>query len=103
MKNSQALILRRHRRLLIILASILLLLTCPLVAMQFTKEVNWSVLDFVVAAMLLLFAGLSAEWLMQKVKNRKLLYVLLFVILLIFLVFWAELAVGIFGTPFAGS
>jgi len=30
-----------------------LILSIPLVAMQFSKEVNWSVMDFVVAAILI--------------------------------------------------
>jgi len=33
------------------------ILLLPLIAMQFTKEVNWSVGDFVVAGMLLSFFG----------------------------------------------
>jgi hypothetical protein len=55
------------RRVLMGTAAILLV---PLVAMRFTREVNWGPLDFVAAAVLLL---------------------------------WAELAVGVFGSPIAGS
>jgi len=51
---------------------------------------------------LLLGAGVLIEVVTRKVKkqNRIVLYVAIF---LSFLLVWAELAVGIFGTPFAGS
>ena len=48
-----------------------LLLLIPLVAMRFTNEVNWTLLDFSVAGFLLLSTGLSCELVMRKVKNLK--------------------------------
>jgi len=48
-----------------------LLLLIPLVAMRFTTEVNWTLLDFSVAGFLLLSTGLSCELVMRKVKNLK--------------------------------
>ena len=70
---------------------------------QFTEEVDWGILDFVVMGILLLSVGLAIEFVLRKVKNTQ--YRLLFCggILLAFFLVWAELAVGIFGTPFAGS
>ncbi len=44
------------------------LLTIPLVAMQFTDEVRWSVGDFVVMGLLLLGLGLSIELVLKKTK-----------------------------------
>lgn len=75
----------------------------PLLAMQFTEDVNWSIYDFVVMGFLLLFFSLGIDLTMKKVKNRniKTLYVVLTI--LIFLLIWAELAVGIFGSHFAGD
>ena len=75
----------------------------PLLAMQFTEDVNWSIYDFVVMGFLLLFFSLGIDLIMKKVKNRniKTLYVVLTI--LIFLLIWAELAVGIFGSHFAGD
>ena len=74
----------------------------PLVVMQFTDEVAWTIMDFVIMGILLLGAGVLIEVVTRKVKkqNRIVLYVAIF---LSFLLVWAELAVGIFGTPFAGS
>ncbi len=79
------------------------LLLIPLIAMQFTNEVNWTVLDFVVMAGLLLFFGFTFDFLMRKVTTLNLKVFVGIGIVLIFLLLWAELAVGIFGTPFAGS
>ena len=74
----------------------------PLLAMKFTEDVNWSIFDFVVMGFLLLFFSLGIDITMKKVKNEniKILYVVLTI--LIFLLIWAELAVGIFGSQFAG-
>ena len=75
----------------------------PLMAMQFTDDVNWSIFDFVIMGFLLLFFSLGIDITMKKVKNQnvKILYVVLTI--LIFLLIWAELAVGIFGSQFAGD
>ncbi len=79
------------------------LLTIPLVAMQFTDEVRWSVVDFVVMGLLLLGLGLSIELVLKKTKSTKKRWTYLSIVLLIFLLIWAELAVGIFNSPWAGS
>jgi uncharacterized membrane protein len=92
-----------NKRFTIILVTIAILLTIPFIAMQFTNEVNWSAFDFGVAAVLLLGTGLTIELVFQKVKTPKNRFILLAAILFILFLIWAELAVGIFGTPFAGS
>ena len=79
------------------------LLLLPLIAMQFTDEVNWSAFDFLVMGILLFGTGLTLEFVMRKVKSSKIKYLIYGIILLAFFLIWAELAVGIFGTPFAGS
>ncbi|OWK70987.1 hypothetical protein [Pedobacter sp. AJM] len=80
-----------------------LILSIPLVAMQFTKEVKWTVSDFIIAAGLLLGTGLAIELVIRYVKPNLPKTILLVVILLLLFLTWVELAVGIFGTPFAGS
>jgi hypothetical protein len=71
--------------------------------MQFTNEVNWTLFDFITAGILLFLTGFSFEFILRKVKLTK--YKIAFVVILIalFLIIWTELAVGILGTPFAGS
>lgn len=91
------------KRLVIIFIAITTLLMIPLVAMQFTEEVNWSAGDFFIAVLLLGSTGLLMEMVMQKfhTKTFRILGVLA-VLLLAFLV-WVELAVGWVGSPIAGN
>jgi hypothetical protein len=87
-------------RVVIIVALILLV---PLIAMQFTKEVDWDLGDFVVMGALLFITGMGIEFSLKKLANPAHKVVVSLVIVLGFLLIWAELAVGIVGTPFAGS
>lgn len=75
----------------------------PLIAMQFTSEVVWTSLDFVVAGVLLLSTGFAIAYLWKKLAQRNYRYLIIAVLILLFLLLWAELAVGIFGSPIAGS
>ena len=80
-----------------------MLLLIPLVAMQFTAEVKWILSDFVVMGFMLLGTGILLEIIIKQVKKRPYRRLLIVLLLVLFLLAWAELAVGIFGTPFAGS
>ena len=80
-----------------------LLLIIPLIAMQLTDEVEWSLFDFIIMGTLLLITGLMGEIIFKKVKKYKHRVILYVVVAIIFFLIWAELAVGIFGTPFSGS
>lgn len=93
--------IKKRTTIILSIASLLLLL--PLVAMQFTEEVDWNAFDFVIAAILLYGTGIAIDFALEKLKGKTskiLIPVLLFLILLLV---WAELGVGIFGTPFAGD
>lgn len=90
-------------RLVGILVAVALLLLIPFIAMKFTSEVNWNWFDFVVMGVLLLGTGLAGEFVIRTVKTTGQRIAFFAVILVVFLLIWAELAVGIFGTPFAGS
>lgn len=93
----------KNKRLKIILSIVAILLFIPFIAMQFTDEISWTSLDFVVMGILLLSTGLLIDLAIRKVTKGKHRIILLIVIIAAFLAVWAELAVGIFGTPFAGS
>lgn len=71
--------------------------------MQFSNEVNWSIMDFVVAGVLLFGTGLTIEFVLRKVKTRKNRILVCGIILLLLLLIWIELAVGLFGSPIAGN
>ena len=93
----------QNKRLVGIVISVVVLLLMPLIGMQFSDEVNWSLMDFLIAGILLLGTGLICEFIMRKVKKKENRIVLILIALVLLLLIWIELAVGVFGTPFAGS
>jgi peptidoglycan/LPS O-acetylase OafA/YrhL len=93
----------RNKRLLGIVLTVALLLLIPLIAMQFTNEVAWTLSDFVIMGILLLGTGLACELVIRNVKKAEYRAAICGAVLVAFFLVWAELAVGIFGTPFAGS
>ena len=93
----------QNKRLIGIVLAVVLMLLITLITMQFTNEVNWNLFDFVVMGSLLLGTGLMCELVIRKVKNKDYRIGMLAVIMVALFLIWAELAVGIFGTPFAGS
>jgi ABC-type Mn2+/Zn2+ transport system permease subunit len=93
----------KNKRLIGILLTVVLLLLVPLIAMQFTNEVNWTLFDFLIAGILLLGTGLLCELVIRKVRKPEHRIAFCAVLLVAFLLIWIELAVGIFGTPFAGN
>ena len=96
-------IINQNKRFIVILLTVLLLLLIPLIAMQFTGEVNWTIFDFLVAAILLLGTGIMFELAIRKIKNIKFRVAAFVIILVSLLLIWVELAVGIFGSPFSGN
>ena len=92
-----------NKRLRGIVLTVVVLLLIPLIAMQFTNEVNWTLFDFVIAGVLLLGTGFICELVIRKVKKTNHRIILCGGILAALLLIWIELAVGIFGTPLAGS
>ncbi|RIA09539.1 hypothetical protein OE09_1377 [Flavobacteriaceae bacterium MAR_2010_72] len=93
----------KKKRLSIILLAVPALLLIPFIAMQFSDEVAWSGFDFVVMGILLLVTGLLCELVLRKVTKTNHRILICLGILLLFLLVWAEMAVGIFGSPLAGS
>lgn len=93
----------QDKRFAAIVFAVPILLLIPFLAMQFSYDVNWSGFDFIAAGVLLLMAGSICEFMLRRVSkfgSRIAFGALIFAALLLV---WAELAVGIFGTPFAGS
>ena len=103
MMNSQSEVITQNKRLIGIVLTVALLLLIPLIAMQFTDEVDWKLPDFIIMGVLLLGTGLLCELVMRKVKRLKYRIIICGALLIALFLIWAELAVGIFGTPFAGS
>ena len=85
-----------NKRLFIVILISAILLLIPLIAMQFTDEVNWTLSDFIVAGVLLLCTGIACDFVIRKINNKKFRVAACITILIVFLLVWAELAVGIF-------
>ncbi|MDB4497120.1 hypothetical protein N9254_06620 [Flavobacteriaceae bacterium] len=81
----------------------LLLLCIPLIGMWITDEINWSRLYFIIMGSLLTLLGAGINFVINYTKNsnNKTLYI--GILVLIFLLIWAELSVGIFDSPIAGN
>jgi hypothetical protein len=91
------------KRFIGIMLTVTFLLLIILVAGLFTNAVNWSLFDFVLAGTLLFGTGIIIELMLQKIKKNEYRIALIFTILLILSIVWLELAVGIFGSRFAGQ
>jgi hypothetical protein len=87
-----------NKRIIIVFIVTGLILLIPLAAMQFTGEVNWSLTDFVFAAVLLLCTGLLFEVAMRKGNNLAYKAAAVLAIGTAFLLIWANMAVGITGS-----
>lgn len=81
----------------------LALLSIPLAGNLFSKEVNWSASDFLIAGALIFTAAFLINLVRNKIKKQSHKVLICIFILLALASIWAELAVGIFGSPFAGS
>lgn len=79
----------------------LLLLLIPLIGIILSDQINWSIFDFIIMGSLLLLVGNGIDFVIRKKIKNRILYIVL--IILAFMLVWAELAVGVFGFPFAGS
>lgn len=93
----------QNKRLIGIVLTVVFILLIPFTAMQFTDEVDWKLFDFVLIGFLLLGTGLLCEQVIRKVRNMDYRIGIIALLLVALFLIWAELAVGIFGTPFAGS
>ena len=80
-----------------------ILLLIPMIAMQLTDEVKWSFFDFLIMGIMLSITGLALGVIIKKIKYYKYRNIFIAIIVMIFLLIWAELGVGLFGTPFAGN
>jgi uncharacterized membrane protein YadS len=103
MLKSQTTMVKQNHRLMAIIIAVPMLLLIPFIAMIFSDEVTWTSFDFLVAGILLLGAGLTLEFILRKVKTSKHRIALCIALFLVLFLVWAELAVGLFGTPFGGQ
>lgn len=75
-----------------------LILLVPLVAMQFTDEVNWDLTDFIFAGGLILIAGVGWELAMRVSAHQAFRLAAGAAIAAAFLLVWVNAAVGVIGS-----
>lgn len=73
----------------------MILLSVPLIAMQVTTEVQWSLMDFAVIALLMLSCGSAFIIVARRTTPIRRKYVGMLMLFLL-LAIWVELAVGVF-------
>jgi hypothetical protein len=81
----------------------LFLLVIPLIGTLVSDQVNWSPFDFLVMGLLLFILGFGIHIVRSKIGSRNLQILFVGLLIVVFLLLWAELAVGVFGSPLAGS
>ena len=79
------------------------LLLIPFFGNIFSNQVNWSLFDFIIMGLLLGMLGIIIHFILEKVRDKTFRIVPIIFVLIIFLMIWAELSVGVFGSPIAGS
>ncbi len=77
-------------------------LMVPLIGMVISDEVNWEGADFIIGFLLIFCFVFLLQWL-YFILPKSYRIVGLAIVIILFLLLWAELAVGIFGSPFAGE
>ena len=80
----------------------LLVLLLPLIGV-ILFDLDWNIFDFLIMGLLILFFSIAMNLILNHLNSSKLRLILVLMLVILFLLIWAELAVGIFGTPFAGT
>ena len=80
-----------------------MLLLIPFIGMQYSNEVNWSLNDFIIMGVILLSFGIFINKIIYHVVAFHKRVILISTLIILFFLLWAELAVGLFNSPFAGS
>ena len=91
------------KQIVMVLIGAAVVLLVPLVAMQVSNNVQWSVYDFITMGALLLLAGFAYVFGMSRLRAPRARIIWALSVVIVFLLIWVELAVGWLGTPFAGN
>ncbi len=94
--------MKRQNIIRSILAAELVLLA-PLLGTLLSNEVDWGPADFIIVAVLLAGIGTAYQLIVTGVKNDTKQAVIGILLATVMVLIWIELAVGLFGSPLAGS
>lgn len=88
----------KKKNIIIIAVVTVCILMIPLIAMQFTDEVNWTLIDFVTMGTLIFGAGLIYEWIAAHGNSKIYRIAASIAVFTSLFLTWANLAVGIIGS-----
>ena len=69
---------------------------------MYINDFNWGLVDFIIMGVLIFSCLSFTNFIRKKFSGNKEILAIIIVVI-VFILLWAELAVGIFGSPFAGS
>ncbi|MCB9310279.1 MAG: hypothetical protein H6567_09500 [Lewinellaceae bacterium] len=84
------------KRFLVIALIDIAILAIPFTAMQFSDQVNWSMMDFILMGFMILVLGIVLNIILNSRLTKKMKIFWFVLAMCIFLIVWVELAVGIF-------
>lgn len=96
-RENMTLIIMQNKNIIRIALATAFILLLPLLAMQFTDEVVWDLVDFAVAGVLVFGAGLTYELVARKAGNIAYRAAVGVAVAAALLLVWMNLAVGIIG------
>lgn len=91
------------KNVILIVTIILFLLCIPLISMQFSDDVQWDIIDFIIAASILLVTGFIIEFVIRKISNSNYRLFIILAILLLMILTFIEIGVGILDSPLSGN
>jgi hypothetical protein len=80
-----------------------MVLALPLTAMQLSSEVRWDLPDFALMGSIIAALGMMFVLVARRLRSRAQRMLTGAALAMVLLLVWVELAVGVFGTPLAGS
>lgn len=95
-------ILEKQKTKIIFAIPALLILTAVF-GNLFVEGWNWSIPDFIIATILLFGSAFIVNLIVRSKMTFMSKLIISLMILFVLILVWIELAVGIFGSPFAGS
>lgn len=67
------------------------------------NKTGWDTFDFLIASLLLIFAACGYALVARKATTKKQRIAGIILLIVLFIIVWAELGVGLFNTPISGD
>lgn len=93
----------KAKAIIIVFGSVLFILGLIALATLLSDEVRWGPEDFLMAGVMLFGLGILSALAMKYISKKSTRIIVIVLGVSMVLLLWVELAVGIFGSPFAGN